>query len=365
MPLYTPEQPTAQQPSLYDKLLNGLLGKSQNYGGLLSAEDQQSIQQQKLLSLGASMLQASGPSPYRTSVGQALGQGLGAAQQAGQQGSQDMLQSMLLRTKIAKAAQGTPTNLQKEYEYAKANGFTGSPEDWKKVASAQPQTPAAIQQYEYWNKLPTQAEKDAYLTVQRNMQPFQVADMAGGKVVFNRATGNYEQATTAGQEASGAGQIAQATAGGKTTGEAVATAQLDLPRVKDNARQALKTLDDFEKHPGFKYVFGWDSVAPTIPGSSQAGALSYYDQIKGKTFLEAFNSLKGAGQITEIEGSKATDAIARLNRAQSENDAKVAMADLREVIQAGLLRAEKKAGAPPAAAPKRVRVDAQGNVIGN
>jgi hypothetical protein len=380
--------PTAQGGGLLDKI-GGIFGGG--HGGLLDPDAQKAAQRQALLAMSAQMLAAGGPSATRTSLGQALGQGIMAGQQAYGQAGNDMLQAMLLKTKLQTAGQ---TNAQKdyqyavangykgtfedwkragtksssgvqEYEYAKANGFTGTFEDWKRVGSARPTTPAAIQEYEYWKGLKTPEERDAYLTVKRSMQPYQLGEMGGGKVVFNRATGQYEQATSAAEEAAGAGQIAGATAAGKAAGEAGAQAQIDLPRMQDNATQALRTIEDFEKHPGFKYVFGWDSIAPTVPGSTQAGALAYYDQIKGKTFLEAFNSLKGAGQITEIEGQKGTDAIARLNRAQSEKDAKVALADLKEVIQAGLARAEKKAGAEPSKPSKRIRVDAQGNVIGN
>lgn len=355
--------PPAQGGGLLGKL-GGLFGGG-SYGGLLGEDEKKAAQRQALLAMGAQLMSASGPSPTRVSFGQALGPALMAGQQAQNQAGQDMLQAMLLKTKLQKGSETKKPSDVQSYEYAKANGYKGTFEEWKRVASAQPQRPSAIEEYEYWKGLKTPEERDSYLTVKRSMQPFQLGEMGGGKVVFNRATGQYEQATTAAEEAAGAGQIASGTAAGKVAGEAGAQAQIDLPRVRDNATQALKTIDSFEKHPGFKYVFGWDSVAPTLPGSSQAGALAYFDQIKGKTFLEAFNSLKGAGQITEIEGQKATDAIARLNRAQSEKDARVALADLREVIQAGELRAQKKAGVEPTKPVKRIRVDAQGNVIGN
>lgn len=361
-PSAPPPAASSQNGGVLDKL-GGLFGGG-SYGGLLGDDEKKAAQKQALLAMGAQLMSASGESPTRVSFGQALGPALMAGQQAYGKSGEDMLQAMLLKTKLQKAKEGPkqPSDVQ-SYEYAKTNGYKGSFEDWKRVAAAQQQAPSAVQEYEYWKGLKTPEERDSYLTVKRSMQPFQLGEMGGGKVVFNRATGQYEQATSAAEEAAGAGQIAGATAAGKVSGEAGAQAQIDLPRVRDNANQALKTIDSFEKHPGFKYVFGWDSVAPTIAGSSQAGALSYYDQIKGKTFLEAFNSLKGAGQITEVEGQKATDAIARLNRAQSENDAKVALADLREVIEAGRTRAEKKAGAEPQKPTKRIRVDAQGNVV--
>ena len=66
------------------------------------------------------------------------------------------------------------------------------------------------------------------------------------------------------------------------------------------------------------------------------------DQLGGKAFLQAFESLKGGGQITEVEGKKATDAIARLNRAQSDSEYEVALNDLRGVVGSAYKRATGK-----------------------
>lgn len=348
-------------------LRGGLLGPAQSYGGLLSGDDQKAARQQAMLAMGAQLMSAGGPSPTRVSFGQALGPALLAGQQAGRQSNQDMLQAMLLKTKLQKATETKSPSAVQEYEYAKANGFQGSFQDWKRVASAQQSTPAAIQAYEYWKNLPTQQEKDEYLTVQRNMQPYQLGEMAGGKVVFNRATGQYEQATTAGQEAAGAGQIAAGTAAGKVSGETTATAQYDLPRVEDNAKQMLTLLDRLEKHPGRQQATGTSSAIPVdkLPGTQSRDFVSLLNQVAGKQFLEAYNTLKGGGQITEVEGKKAETAISTIqDRGQSEEAYLQAIRDLRDVVNSGVGRARKKTGAPPAS-QKRIRVDAQGNVIGD
>lgn len=336
----------AADPGFMQKLMQGLLGQQQNYGGLLSEQDQKAAQQQALMAMSAQLLAAGGPSQQRTSFGQALGPALMAGQQAGQQSSEGALQAMLLKSQIAKNTRGaTQTNSQKDYEYAKANGFNGSFEEWKRVAAAQPQTPSAIQEFEYYNKLPSDEERNKYLTVKRSMQPFQLGEVGGGKVVFNRATGQYEQATTAEQEASGAGQIASGTAAGKTTGEAVASAKLDLPRLEQNTQQALQTIDQLKKAPGLPYITGLYSAAPIIPGTPQADADALAKQIQGKTFLEAFTTLKGGGAITEVEGGKAEAAIARLQRSQTRREYIKALDELQDVLQIGLERSRRKAGA--------------------
>jgi len=62
------------------------------------------------------------------------------------------------------------------------------------------------------------------------------------------------------------------------------------------------------------------------------------DQIKGGAFLQAFESLKGGGQITELEGQKAEAAQSRLNTAQSEEDFKNALMEYKFYIQQGIRR---------------------------
>jgi hypothetical protein len=302
---------------------------------------------QGMMNMGASLLAGSGPSPVRQNLGSILGQSLLQNQQFQQQSSDSELKKMLLMSQIERNKRGTTTKTPskvQEYEYAKQNGFEGSFQEWMRVGSAQQSPPSAVQEYEYYDKLPDQQAKDTYLTIKRSMQPFQLGEVGGGKVVFNRATGQYEQASSVEQEAAGAGQLASGTAAGKATGEAVATAKLDLPRLEQNTTQALQTIDQLKKHPGLPYITGLYSAAPIVPGTPQAGADALAKQIQGKTFLEAFTTLKGGGAITEIEGGKAEAAIARLQRSQNRREYIQALTELEGVMNVGLERARKKAG---------------------
>lgn len=139
--------------------------------------------------------------------------------------------------------------------------------------------------------------------------------------------------------------IAAATAAGTAQGKSTAAAQADLPRVEANADSILTNLRAFRDHEGTRYLYGGYSLAPVVPGTPQADANAMLEQIGGKAFLEAFNTLKGGGQITEKEGEKATAAITRLiNRRQSYAGAVKAMKELEEVVQAGVDRARKKTG---------------------
>jgi hypothetical protein len=132
----------------------------------------------------------------------------------------------------------------------------------------------------------------------------------------------------------------------KEIGEAEGQATVNLPTTIATAENTLKTIKQLEEHPGKKAwgAFGVGAMLPDIPGTDTRGFAALVDQVKGQNFMTAFQSLKGAGAITEAEGSKAEKAQARLDRAQSEKDFDVALKDLKEVVVAGMERARQKAG---------------------
>ena len=68
------------------------------------------------------------------------------------------------------------------------------------------------------------------------------------------------------------------------------------------------------------------------------------DQLQGTAFLEAYNMLRGGGQITEVEGKKAEAAMARLRTAQSEADYRAALMDFRNAVETGISKLEARAG---------------------
>jgi hypothetical protein len=151
---------------------------------------------------------------------------------------------------------------------------------------------------------------------------------------------------------------ASETAQGKATGEAIAT----LPGIMKTAGETLKSIEHVRSHPGRPWATGALGTLPGVPGTAQRGFISAHKQLQGKTFLAAFDALRGGGAITEAEGAKATDALARLDRAQNDADFDSALDDLRDVIKAGMFVASTKArgrgGAPAPAAvtqPTRLR----------
>jgi hypothetical protein len=83
-----------------------------------------------------------------------------------------------------------------------------------------------------------------------------------------------------------------------------------------------------------------------LEGTDVAGFEVRQKQIEGKAFLEAFQTLKGGGAITEKEGEKGTAAIMRMNKASNEKEYTAAARELQEVLRTGMDRARAKAGSP-------------------
>jgi hypothetical protein len=120
------------------------------------------------------------------------------------------------------------------------------------------------------------------------------------------------------------------------------------------ADQTMKQIDEVLQHPGLKDVTGMTGgVWRNIRGTDAYGVNQRIEQLKGRAFLEAFESMKGGGAITELEGKKASDAIARLNVNQSEADFRKALGDLREVVQSARTRAQGRL--PPDQKPSSSR----------
>jgi len=130
---------------------------------------------------------------------------------------------------------------------------------------------------------------------------------------------------------------AAARAEGKMMGEERA----QRPQTLAKAERMLKSVDDALNDPGtFQATGPVGGLLPNVfPGSTRGQ--SRIDQIRGQTFLQAYQDLKGGGQITEVEGGKAEDALARINAQNMEDDDyRKALEDLRDVVVKGLRRAK-------------------------
>jgi hypothetical protein len=133
-----------------------------------------------------------------------------------------------------------------------------------------------------------------------------------------------------------------------------------LKRGKESAIAAtanqVAVIDKALNHPGRATATGLSGTLDPrnyIAGTDATDFRVVLDQIGGAAFLQAFESLKGGGAITEVEGKRATDAIARLNRAQSDGEFESALNELRSVMTEGYKRLSgKEYVVPPSKAGK-------------
>jgi hypothetical protein len=100
--------------------------------------------------------------------------------------------------------------------------------------------------------------------------------------------------------------------------------------------QTIELLDSLLKHPGLSLGTGATGrVAGNVWGTPAYDFRTRLKQIEGRAFLEAYETLKGGGHITEIEGKKATEAKARLDAAQSEDAFRESIQELSGILQKG------------------------------
>jgi hypothetical protein len=248
--------------------LGGLFGGG-SYGGLLGEDEKKAAQRQALMAMASQLMAAGGPSQTRVSFGQALGPALMAGQQAYGETGKDALQMMLLKSKLQDSGQTTSQKDYKfavangfkgsfeewkrsgtkassgvqEYEYAKANGYKGTFEDWKRVASAQPQAPSAIQEYEYFNKLDPEQQK-RFLSLQRSPVVPQVVSVNGIPTLVDRTTGQANPLSSLSSETDAARQMKEAEAAGRAQGDIAGTRASKSPVAYATYQAGVKSLED-------------------------------------------------------------------------------------------------------------------------
>lgn len=139
-----------------------------------------------------------------------------------------------------------------------------------------------------------------------------------------------------------------------------ATAQAGLGKVNSVSNSLIKAVDDLASDPGLERIIGSslygraddkaaDRLIPLISaGGPAANAYAKYKHLQGGNFLQAFESLKGGGQITEVEGTKAEQAFARLSRAQSPQEFRAALRDVKAFANELKINAARRAAGPAA-----------------
>lgn len=155
--------------------------------------------------------------------------------------------------------------------------------------------------------------------------------------------------TIAGRRAAAKAAETQAVTEAKEAGEDIAKIRANQGKNEATSDYLITKIDELVKHPGFSVSVG-ASAQPGfqfIPGTDKASWYARFDEVKGQAFLQAFETLRGGGQITEREGAAATAALQRMNTSQSEAEFKEAANDFINVVKRTVDRNRVKLGQEP------------------
>ena len=115
-----------------------------------------------------------------------------------------------------------------------------------------------------------------------------------------------------------AGAKEKARAEGKGEGTQIVDQRAAIQGVSNMFNSSKALIAKLYNHPGMAAATGTVNGARSLGtfGANNAAKefITLHNQLAGKIFLAAFAGLKGGGQITEIEGQKATEALSNLNR---------------------------------------------------
>lgn len=352
-----PPQPQsqAQQPGIFGSIGNGIANNSN-----------------MLMALGAGIMQGG--------LSKGLQAAIPAAQYDRQNRSANLTEKVLISKGIdpatARAAVSNPDMLKtilpqvfgtkdrtdsiKEYEYARGQGYAGNYEQWlREDRSAK----SKLGLNPVWG---TDAQgKPVILQLSDSGADAQRVNLPPG-VALSTGVDKIDLGTRWGLQDRKNGNIVgylpkdiEGKEAAEERGKALGQAQVNLPAATSKAEQSLAIIDKIEKHPSREMGTGASWWTTYVPGTGVYDFGQLVKQLEGRAFLDAFETLKGGGQITQVEGEKATQAIARLKTAQTEQGFLDALNDLKGVLKTGMERARQKAGVSPAT-PSPVPADPLG-----
>jgi len=166
-----------------------------------------------------------------------------------------------------------------------------------------------------------------------------VQSIGGLPYTYNAITGKHELAIPVNQISNYLTQIEGAKVAGTTTGKFIAEAKTLYPKLDLKQKELEKTIKYIKEHKGLDVGTGLSAyIDPRnyIPGTDAFEFGVYVDQAQGKVFEAAYESLKGAGQITEFETKSMADALARMKKATSREEYLKAVDDFSAAQKRGL-----------------------------
>lgn len=94
--------------------------------------------------------------------------------------------------------------------------------------------------------------------------------------------------------------------------------------------EGIKVIDQILSDPRIPDTVGGKAVMGLLPATDARAITGMINQVKGQNFINAYDTLRGAGAIGVIEGQKAEQAMGRVDQYLKETDLRKALTDLRE-----------------------------------
>lgn len=355
----------------FNRGTSALTGSTGNYGGLLSDEEQKAAQQQAQLAMAAQLLDAGGWSPNRTSFGQALGRGIAASGQARQSSVDQSLQAALLRKQLEAAGQkdrgrlipvvganGKPVlKFESDAEgmspYDKQGGGDGvgdyqpgnyTEDSWAKFAEGGYKDPSVLKRY----ITPRQEYSPSFQSITRTLPDgstqYGTFDTRSGTKVWDG-------------EIVPPGKKTETEAAGRERGKITGAREGKAPVAYDTFKAGIASLEKAMSETATGPVAG-RFPAFTAAQQTAEGAEAIMAPVLKQLFRDA-----GEGTFTDSDQALLMKMVPNRKDHPEARKAKIEMID--SIVRAKLGLDNVVGSTAPSEQPKRVRVDAQGNVIGN
>jgi lysozyme len=183
--------------------------------------------------------------------------------------------------------------------------------------------PSNVQEWEYFQGLSDQ-DKQKYIAMKRG-EKF----LDAGTQFVNPRTGEVVTKDLAGAE--------RAQEIGTAQGKQIAAAPGDIATADD----ALSLVESLKVDPNREWGTGMSSVLNVMPGTPGKSYQLKVNQARSGAFLTAIKQLRGMGALSNAEGQTATDAVTRLNTADTEEGFLKALADYETLVRRGRAKAEQ------------------------
>jgi hypothetical protein len=156
----------------------------------------------------------------------------------------------------------------------------------------------------------------------------------------------------------------------KKIGEIQAEAMAALPAAQLKVQTALGAINNMigdttvdksgnivygknKPHEGFYESVGMPSITNAFgftglfPGSDVQNFKTEFAKVGGQAFLQAVETMRGTGALSEAEGKKATEAITSMSLSQSEKEFIKAANEFKDAVSKGYVATQQKAGVVP------------------